>query len=172
VHFTWAEVTVLAIVTGSMIAGFIGWTIFIVNRSDRERKRVEEALQLPQEHLDRLLNMMEEPENEARLRKLAKAGVAGALLLTGLLGLLSWRMALQAAEDADWVAHAHQVTATLEVTLRHVVDVETGARGFALTGHEPFWNHTTRANMRSVWTCRRCARSSWIWIRYDSWTSW
>jgi CHASE3 domain sensor protein len=81
---------------------------------------------------------MEEPETEARLRKLVKAGVAGALLLTGLLGALSWRMALQAAEDADWVAHAHEVSATLELTLRHVVDVETGARGFALTGHEPF----------------------------------
>jgi PAS domain S-box-containing protein len=138
VHFTWAEVTVLAIVTGSMIAGFIGWTTFIVDRSDRERKRLEDALQLRQEHLDRLLNAMEEPETEARLRKLVKAGVAGALLLTGLLGMLSWRMALQAAEDADWVAHAHEVSATLELTLRHVVDVETGARGFALTGHEPF----------------------------------
>jgi len=138
VHFTWAEVTVLAIVTGSMMAGFIGWTTYIVDRSDRERKGLEEALQLRQEHLDRLFHSVEEPETEARLRKLVKAGVAGAVLLTGLLGVLSWRMALQAAEDADWVAHAHEVSATLELTLRHLVDVETGARGFALTGHDPF----------------------------------
>ena len=129
---------VLAIVTGSMIAGFVGWTTFMVDRSDRERKRLEEALQLHQEHVDRSVNAVEEPETEARLRKLVKAGVAGAVLLTGLLGLLSWRMAVQAAEDADWVAHAHDVSATLELTLRHLVDVETGARGFALTGHEPF----------------------------------
>ncbi len=40
----------------SMIAGFIGWTTFMVDRSDRERKRLEEALQLRQEHLDRLLS--------------------------------------------------------------------------------------------------------------------
>ena len=138
VHFTWAEVTVLAIVIGGMIAGFIGWTTFIVDRSDRERKRLEEALHLRQDHLDRLLNAVEEPETEARLRKLVKGGVAGAVLLTGLLGVLSWRMALQAAADADWVAHAHEVSATLELTLRHLIDVETGARGFALTGHEPF----------------------------------
>jgi PAS domain S-box-containing protein len=138
VHFTWAEVTVLAIVTGSMIAGFVGWTTFIVDRSDRERKRLEEALQLRQEHLDQLLNAVEEPETEARLRKLVKAGVAGAALLTGLLGVLSWRMAIQAGEDADWIALAHEVSATLELTLRHLTDVETGARGFALTGHEPF----------------------------------
>jgi PAS domain S-box-containing protein len=138
VHFTWAEVTVLAIVTGSMLAGFIGWTTFIVDRSDRERKRLEEALQLRQGHLHQLLKAVEEPETEARLRRLVKAGVTGAVLLTGVLGLLSWRLAIQAAEDADWVAHAHEVSATLELTLRHLVDVETGARGFALTGHEPF----------------------------------
>ena len=135
VHFTWAQGTVLAIMTGIMITGFVGWTTFMVDRSDRERKRLEEALQLHQEHL---LNAVEEPETEARLRRLVKGGVAGAVLLTGLLGLLSWRMAAQASEDADWVAHAHDVSATLELTLRHLVDVETGARGFGLTGYEPF----------------------------------
>jgi PAS domain S-box-containing protein len=137
-HFTWAEVTVLAIVSGGMIAGFIGWTTFIVDRSDRERERLEDALQLRHDQLDRLLNVVDEPETEARLRMLVKAGVAGAVLLTGLLGALSWRMAQQAAQDADWVAQAHEVSATLELTLRHLVDVETGARGFAMTGHEAF----------------------------------
>ena len=77
-------------------------------------------------------------ETGARLRRLVKAGVAGAVLLTGLLGALSWRMSLQAAQDADQVAQAHEVSATLERTLRHLIDVETGARGFALTGLEPF----------------------------------
>ena len=59
------------------------------------------------------------------------------MLLTGLLGLLSWRRQ-QSADDADWVAHTHEVSTTLELTLRHLVDVETGGRGFALTGDEPF----------------------------------
>jgi PAS domain S-box-containing protein len=77
-------------------------------------------------------------ETGARLLRLVKAGVAGAVLLTGLLGALAWRMSLQTAQDADQVAHAHEVSATLEVTLRHLIDVETGARGFALTGLEPF----------------------------------
>ena len=52
--------------------------------------------------------------------------------------MLSWRIAQQAAEDSDWVAHTHEVITTLEVTLRHLVDVESGGRGFALTGSEPF----------------------------------
>ena len=138
VHFTWTEVTVLAIVTASMIAGFVGWTTFMIDRSDRERKRLEEALQLHPVYQGRFVHAVEERETEVRLRRLVKGGIAGAVLLTGLLGLLSWRMAAQAAEDADWVAHAHEVSSTLELTLRHLVDVETGARGFALTGHEPF----------------------------------
>ena len=75
---------------------------------------------------------------ELPLRRKVKAGFAAAVLLTGLLGLLSWRVAQQAAEDADWVAHTHEVMATLALTLRHLVDVETGGRGFALTGREPF----------------------------------
>ena len=72
------------------------------DRSERERERKgpQEALPLRQEHLDRLLPSVEEPETGARLRKLVKAGVAGAVLLTALLGLLSWRMAQQAAEEA------------------------------------------------------------------------
>ena len=48
VHFTWAEVTLLAILAGCMTASFIGWTTFMVDRSDRERKRLDEALQLRQ----------------------------------------------------------------------------------------------------------------------------
>ena len=74
VHFTWAKVSVLAIVTGCMIAGLVGWTAFMVDRSDRERKRVAEALQIPDEHLEQLFSTVEEPETEARMRRLVKAG--------------------------------------------------------------------------------------------------
>jgi PAS domain S-box-containing protein len=58
--------------------------------------------------------------------------------LTGLLGLLSWSIAQQSTKDADWVAHTHEVITTLELTIRHLVDVETGTRGFALTGNQLF----------------------------------
>jgi hypothetical protein len=43
--------------------------------------------------------------NEAKLRTKARTGFAVAIILTCLLGLLSWRMAQQATEDAKWVAH-------------------------------------------------------------------
>jgi PAS domain S-box-containing protein len=86
----------------------------------------------------RLLEEIEGPETEARLRWWARAAVAVAVLLTVLLSLLSWRAARQAAETADWVAHTHEVMTLLESVIRHSLDVETGGRGFAETGSVPF----------------------------------
>jgi CHASE3 domain sensor protein len=61
-----------------------------------------------------------------------------AVLLTGLLSLLSLRGARQASETADWVAHTHEVMTFLESTLRHSLDIETGGRGFSETGSVSF----------------------------------
>lgn len=78
----------------------------------------------------------EEPPAEARLRTKVRLGFAVAIFLTCLLGFLSWRMAQQATDDAGWVAHTHKVSTALEGTLRHLLDVETGGRGFAVTGDD------------------------------------
>jgi PAS domain S-box-containing protein len=75
---------------------------------------------------------------EARLRLQLKAAVAGILLLACLLSVFSWRIVQQRAEDADWVARTIAVHASLELTLRHLDDVETGARGFSMTGQPAF----------------------------------
>jgi PAS domain S-box-containing protein len=55
-----------------------------------------------------------------------------------MAGILSWRISQRAAEDAAWVVHTFNVTAGLELTLRNLDDVETGARGFALSGQDRF----------------------------------
>ena len=88
--------------------------------------------------LDSPLEEKKEPETEAQLRWWAKAAVAGAVLLTVFLSLLSWRTAQQTTETTDWVAHTLEVMTVLESTLRHSLDVETGGRGFAETGSVPF----------------------------------
>jgi PAS domain S-box-containing protein len=80
---------------------------------------------------------LEEAQAEAKLRTKVQVGLAFALTLTGLLGVLSWRIAQHAADDADWVAHTYEVSTVLEATLRHLLDVETEVRGFAVTGSEP-----------------------------------
>jgi PAS domain S-box-containing protein len=137
-HFTWVEVSVLAMLTSTMLAAFMGWTAFIVDRSDDERRQLAGAPQLGLEQVGRVLDKIEETDSEAALRRRVWVGVAVAVLMTVVMGVLSWQIARQSTKDADWVAHTYDVTRTLELTLRHFDDVETGARGFALTGQEQF----------------------------------
>ena len=78
------------------------------------------------------------PGNEVHLKRRVVIAVSIASLLTGLLGLLSWQMSLLAAEDSDRVVHTYQASRRLQLALRHADDVETGMRGFALTGVDQF----------------------------------
>jgi PAS domain S-box-containing protein len=137
-HFTWIEVGTLAIACSGVLAAFITWIAIIVDRGDTERKKLEQAVRVSKEQVYQLLDRIEEPLAEAKLRTKVRMGFALAILLTCLLSVLSWRMAQQAADDAAWVGHTHEVSTALEMTLRHLVDVETGARGFAETGSAPF----------------------------------
>ncbi|MFY9948278.1 MAG: PAS domain S-box protein [Candidatus Sulfotelmatobacter sp.] len=137
-HFSWVEASALGVFSSLALVGFIAWMAFIIERGDAERERAETALSIGKEELDRLMDRAEQPESERWLRRKVSGAFAVALLLTGLLGLLSWHNAQHAAEDAEWVAHTHEVSTTLELTLRHLLDVETGGRGFALTGDQQF----------------------------------
>ena len=137
-HFTWVEMSVLALFSSLTLVGFIAWMAFVVERSDLQRQRAEAALNIGPEQLDRFMDRIEAPESETRLLRKVNWAFAVALLLMGALGLLSWRNAQRAAADADWVAHTHRVSTALELTLRHLLDVESGGRGYALTGEEKF----------------------------------
>ena len=137
-HFAWVEVSLLALFSCAALTGFVVWMASIVERADSQRRKIEEAFSVKKEEMDRLLNGIEEPEAETSLRRKVEAGFVVAVVLTMLLGVLSWHLSQLTAEDAYWVAHTREVMATLESTLRHLVDVETGGRGFALTGDERF----------------------------------
>jgi PAS domain S-box-containing protein len=134
----WSTVVLAALTTMFLLAGLIAWAAVAVYRNDVERRKVEEASHVSKEELDRLLNRIDEPPAEGRLRRQVAVGFVVAVLLTGLLGFFSWRNEQQAEQDADWVAHTHEALTMLETTVRHLVDVETGGRGFALTGNELF----------------------------------
>jgi PAS domain S-box-containing protein len=69
------------------------------------------------------------------------------VFLTGFMGLLAWHTRQLASNESDLVAHTYSVMGALEVMLQHVVEVETGARTFALTGLDPVLAHyeTARA---------------------------
>jgi len=75
---------------------------------------------------------------EAPLRRRVTGGFIVAVLMTVFIGFSSWRYARLAAEDADWVVHTYSVMDALELTAKHVIEMETSARTFALTGQDSF----------------------------------
>src|SRR5439155_700499 len=81
------------------------------------------------------------PSVEALLRRRVIIGFILAVLLTGLIGFLSWRSTRLAEQEADLVAHTHAVMGTLDVTVEHAIELETSARGFALTGQDLLLTH-------------------------------
>src|SRR5207247_11366167 len=85
------------------------------------------------------------PSVEALLRRRVIIGFILAVLLTGLIGFLSWRSTRLAAQDADLVAHTHAVMGTLDVPVEHAIELEASARGFALTEPDLLLTHSEAA---------------------------
>src|SRR5438552_15774378 len=107
-----------------------------MNYNDVEReKTVDVPFKLPE------ANERDETPVERILRRRIIIGFILALLLTSLMGFLSWRSTRLAAQEADLVAHTHAVMGTLEVTVEHAIELETSARGFALTGQDLLLTH-------------------------------
>jgi PAS domain S-box-containing protein len=78
---------------------------------------------------------------DAALRRRVTAGFIVAVLLTVFICASSWQRAQRAEQDAYWVSHTHEVMETIQRTTRHVIEAETSARAFALTGQEPLLTH-------------------------------
>jgi PAS domain S-box-containing protein len=137
-HISKSAAALLALLCSLLLAGFFVWVSFVVDQGEIERRQLEEAQQLRPDQLDQLLGRVEEPADEARLRRKVTVGLTLAILLTGVLGFLSWRVSHQVHEESDWIARTHEASTELESTLQHLLDVETGGRGFAETGSEVF----------------------------------
>jgi PAS domain S-box-containing protein len=73
---------------------------------------------------------------EAVLRRRVTGAFIVAVLLTVFLSFVSWRSARRADEDAYWVSHTYEVMATIQGTSRDVLETETSARAFGLSGQE------------------------------------
>jgi PAS domain S-box-containing protein len=78
---------------------------------------------------------------DASLRRRVTVGFMIAVLLTIFLGLASWSGTRRAEQDALWVSHTHEVMEAIQRTSRHVIEAETSARAFALSGEEPLLAH-------------------------------
>ncbi len=62
------------------------------------------------------------------------AGFGTALAILILVGVLSYRSMVQSDVDRQWVTHTHQVLENLDAVITDLLDIETGARGYVLTG--------------------------------------
>jgi PAS domain S-box-containing protein len=81
---------------------------------------------------------------DAPLRHRVTVGFIVAVLLTLFIGFSSWQGAKRAEQDAYWVSHTHEVMETIQRATRHVIEAETSARAFSLTGQERLLaNYTT-----------------------------
>jgi CHASE3 domain sensor protein len=95
---------------------------------------------------------------EAPLRRRVTGGLIIAVLLTGFLGFSYWHSARRAEQDAYWVSHTYEVMGTIQRTSRHVIEAETSARAFAMSGQEPLLVHyQTARDSASTRTRARCA---------------
>jgi PAS domain S-box-containing protein len=134
----WSIVVLATLTTMCLLAGIIAWAAKLVDRNDVERQKLEKALNVSEEQLNRLLDRLEAPPVESLLRRKVIGAFLAAVLVTGSLGWLSWHNAQRAEVDADWIIHTQIVLKTLETTARHLVELETAGRGFALSGHQTF----------------------------------
>jgi len=135
--------TVAAIV---LLISLIAWMALVIDRSakDRsatERRKMGEAIPVAEGQPRVFAGRSDDALSEVPLRRGVTIGFIVALLLTIFLGFSSWRGTRLAADEADWVGHTYAVMETLEVTAKHVIEAETSARTFALTGQGPLLAH-------------------------------
>src|SRR5712692_9706624 len=67
--------------------------------------------------------------------------LAGSVLALSFLlgtGLLAYQSMLDLMERRHWVEHTHQVLEPIEAVVALIVDTETAARGYMITGKEEY----------------------------------
>ncbi len=66
------------------------------------------------------------------------AGFAFAAAVLVLFAVVGFRSASKVVDDNTWVQHTHEVRTTLSELISLLKDVETGARGYVITGEPAF----------------------------------
>jgi PAS domain S-box-containing protein len=119
----------VSVITAAMLIPLVPMVISVPERIHLQE--VNRKLELQAAERQRL-----DAPIDARLRRRVTVGFVFAVLLTIFLGFASWRGAQRAEQDAYWVSHTHEVMEAVQRTTRHVIEAETSARAFALSGEE------------------------------------
>jgi PAS domain S-box-containing protein len=129
-----AATAAVSVLTAAMLIPLVPKVISVPGRMhlQEENRKLEEEIAARKRF---------DAPTDAPLRRRVTVGFIVAVLLTVFLGLAAWRGARRAEQDAYWVSHTHEVMETIQRTSRHVIEAETSARAFALTGQEPLLAH-------------------------------
>jgi methyl-accepting chemotaxis protein len=66
------------------------------------------------------------------------SGFALALAILAIIGGVTYRGTVTLTDTAEWVTHTHDVLEKLEAVLSDMKDVESGTRGYIITGEEKY----------------------------------
>ncbi|MEI9892796.1 MAG: CHASE3 domain-containing protein [Chthoniobacter sp.] len=72
------------------------------------------------------------------IRRKIIIGFGLVFLMLGIIGFISYRSTRAFILTADWVAHTREVMEIQERTQRHLMEMESGRRGFIMTGDESY----------------------------------
>jgi PAS domain S-box-containing protein len=129
-----AITAIVSVVTGAMLIPLVPKVISLPARMHLQ----EENRKLEQKIAER--KRFDAPIEGPMRRRLA-GGFIVALSVTVFISVSSWRGTLRAEQDAYWVSHTHEVMEAIQRTSRHVIEAETSARAFALSGEDPLLAH-------------------------------
>src|SRR5713101_3732103 len=128
----------VSVLTAAMLIPLVPMVISLPSRMHLQ----EENRKLEREIAERnLIDAL----NEAPLRRRVTAGFVVAVLLTVFMGFLTWRTRQLASNESELATHTYGVMDGIELTSKRVIEVETSARTFALTGQDPLLAHYERA---------------------------
>ncbi|MGY6277059.1 CHASE3 domain-containing protein [Methylomonas sp. MgM2] len=77
-------------------------------------------------------------KKQTGMNKIIRLGFSGILALLIINGTASFVTTNELAQSMFWVSHTYEVRGQLEKLLRHLVDAETGYRGYLYTDNETF----------------------------------
>jgi PAS domain S-box-containing protein len=72
------------------------------------------------------------------IRRKILIGFGLVFVMLGIIGFISYRSTRAFILTADWVAHTREVMEIQERTQRHLMEMESGRRGFIMTGDESY----------------------------------
>jgi PAS domain S-box-containing protein len=124
----------VSVITAAMLIPLVPKVVTLPDRIElaERNRRLEEEIAYRKQF---------DTHGDAPFRRKVTGGFIVAVLLTIFLGLASWWGARRAEQDAYSVSHTHEVMETIQRTTRHVIEAETSARAFALTGEESLLLH-------------------------------